>query len=129
MLRGEDDAAQHRLVLDQADVAVDVGDLGQPVVERNQVAQAVAGFELVELHQLVGHGDAVDLFAALVQFAHAPEDAAVLFEAEVVGFERAGRLDVEAVVQQDGAEHEALGIDIGGETFFGGVLADMEVMP
>ena len=61
------------------------------------------------------------LLAALLQFAHAAEDAAVLLQAEVVGFQRAGGLDVEAVVEQDGAEHEALGIDIGGKTLFHGV--------
>ena len=114
VLRGEDDAAQDGLVLDDADVAVEVGNLRQAVVERDQVAQAVAGFQLAELHQLVGDGDAVDLLAALVQFAHALEDAAVLLQAEVVGLERAGGLDVEAVVQQNGAEHEALGVHIGG---------------
>ena len=111
MLRSEDDAPQHGFVFDDADVAVEIGDVRQAVVERNQVAQAVAGFELVELHQLVGDGDAVDFFAALLQFAHAAEDAAMLFQAEVVGFERAGRLHVKGVVEQDGAEHEALGID------------------
>ena len=44
-------------------------------------------------------------------------------QAEVVGLERAGGLDEEAVVEQDGAEHEALGVDIGGETFLDGVAA------
>ena len=122
VLRGEDDAAQDGLVLDQADVGVDVGNLRQAVVQRDQVAQAVAGFQLVELHQLIGDGDAVDLLAALVEVAHALEDAAVLLQAEIVGLERAGGLDVEAVVQQNGAEHEALGVDIRGQTFFGGVV-------
>ena len=41
-------------VLDDADVAIEVGDLRQAVVERDQVAQAVARFEFVVLHQLVG---------------------------------------------------------------------------
>ena len=111
------------LVLDDADVAVEIGNLRQAVVERDEVAEAVAGFELVELHQLIGDGDAVDLLAALLQLAHAPEDAAVLFQAEVVGLERAGGLDVEAVVEQNGAEHEALGIDIGGKTLLDGIAA------
>ena len=67
VLRGEDDAAQDGLVLDDADVAVEIGDLRQAVVERDQVAEAVAGFQLVELHQLVGDGDAVDFFAAILE--------------------------------------------------------------
>jgi hypothetical protein len=85
VLRSEDDAPQNGLVLDDADVAVEVGDVGQAVVERHEVAEAVAGFELVELHQLVGDGDTVDAFPALLEFAHAAEDAAVLLEAEIVG--------------------------------------------
>ena len=98
-----------------------MGICGQPVVERDQVAQAVAGLQLVELQQLVGDGDAVDALAALVQVAHALEDAAVLLQAEVVGLEGAGGLDVETVVEQDRAEHESLGIHVGGKTFFGHV--------
>ena len=50
---------------------------------------------------------------------------AMLLQAEVVGLEGARGLDVEAVVQQDGAEHEALGVDIGRETFLNRVCADM----
>ena len=80
LLRGGDDAPQDGFILDDPDVAVEIGDLRQAVVERDQVAEAVAGFQLVELHQLVGDGDAVDLLAAFLQLAHAPEDAAVLFQ-------------------------------------------------
>ena len=58
--------------------------------------------------------DTVDPFASLVQVGHSREDAAVLFEAEIVGLERSGGLNVEAVVQQNGAEHESLGVDIRG---------------
>ena len=53
-----------------------------------------------------------------VQLAHAEEDAAVLFQAEVVGFERAGYLDVERVVHQNGAQDEAFGVEIGRESTF-----------
>ena len=89
----------------------DIQDLRQAVVERNQVAEAVVRFQLVEAHQLVGHRDAVDALAALVQFADAGEDAAVLFQAEIVGLQLAGGLYIKAVVEQDGPEHEALGVD------------------
>ena len=64
---------------------------------------------------------AVDLLVAVLQFAHAPEDAAVLLQAEIVGLQGAGGLDVEAVVEQDGAEHEAFGVHVGGKAFFDGV--------
>ena len=60
VLRGEDDAPQDGLVFDDADVAVEVGNLREAVVERDEVGEAVAGFQLVELHELVGDGDAVD---------------------------------------------------------------------
>ncbi len=53
-----------------------------------------------------------------VELAHAEEDAAVLLQAEVFGFERAGYLDVERVVHEDGAEDEAFGVEIGGESTF-----------
>ena len=88
-------------VLDDADVAFQIRERRQAFVERDQVADAVHRFELVLLHQLVGDGNAVDTLAALVQLAHAQEDAAVLFQAEIVGFEHAGHLDVERVVHQD----------------------------
>ena len=112
MLRSEDDAAQRGLVFHQPDVGIDVGNLWKAIVQGNQVAQAVAGFQLAELHQLVGDRDAVDLLAALVHVAHALEYAAVLFQAEIAALQSAGRLDVETVVQQNGTEHEPLGVDI-----------------
>jgi hypothetical protein len=45
----------------------------------------------------------------------------MFFEAEVFGLEGAGGLDVEGVVEEDGAEHETLGVDVGGEAFLDGV--------
>ncbi len=93
---------------------------GQAFVERDQIADAVHRFELVLLHQLVGDGDAVDTLAAVVQLAHAQENAAVLLQAEVFGFERAGDLDIERVVHQDGAEDETLGVEIYRQTSFEG---------
>ena len=101
-------ARQTGAVLDEADVAIEVGDLREAVVERNQVAEAVAGFELAEFHELVGDGDAIDVLAALVEIAHAAEDAAMLFEAEVVGLESAGGLDVEVFVRR-AVEDETVG--------------------
>ena len=118
LLRSEDDAAQNGFVFDDADVAFQIRERGQAFVERDQIGDAVHRFELVLLHQLVGDGDAIDALAALVQLAHAQEDAAVLFQAEVVGFERAGHLDVERVVHQDGAQDEAFGVQIGGKSLF-----------
>ena len=52
------------------------------------------------------------------RLAHAQEDAAVLFQAEIVGFEGAGDLDEERVVHQDGAQDEPFGVQIGGQSSF-----------
>jgi hypothetical protein len=41
----------------------------------------------------------------------------MLLQGEVIGLEGAGGLDVEGVVEEDGAEHEAFGVYVGGETF------------
>ena len=84
-LRAEDQLAQRGLVLDDADVAIEVGDLRQSVVERDQVTQAVHRFELALLHQLFGQRDAVDALAAAVQILHAAVNAAVLLEAKIFG--------------------------------------------
>ena len=122
VLRSEDDPAQHRLVLDDPYVGVEVGNLRQAVVERDQVAEPVASLELIELHQLVGYRDAVHPFPALLQFAHPAEDPAVLLQAEVIRLQGSGCLDVKPVVQKDGAEHEPLRIDVCGKAFFDRVL-------
>ena len=103
VLRGEDDAPQDRLVLDDLDVAVEGEDLRQAVVERDQVAEAVERFELILLHQLVGDGDAVDSFPALRQIVHAREDAAVLLKREIVRIQVSGDLNEIGVVQENGA--------------------------
>ena len=116
--RSKDDAAQDSFVFDDADVALEVRERRQAFVERDQIGDAVHRFELVLLHQLVGDGDAIDAVAALVQLAHAEEDAAMLLQAEVFGFERARDLDVKRVVHENGAQDEAFGVEIGGEATF-----------
>ena len=42
----------------------------------------------------------------------------MLLQAEVFGLQRAGHLDVERVVHQDGAQDEAFGVEIGGKPAF-----------
>ena len=44
----------------------------------------------------------------------------MLLQAEVVGFERAGYLDIERVVHEDGAKDEAFGVEVSGESTFEG---------
>ena len=54
LLRGNGDAPQRGLVAHDPDVAVEIRDLRQPVVERNQIAQAVHRFQFVVPQQFVG---------------------------------------------------------------------------
>ena len=62
--------------------------------------------------------DAVDLLAALVQFGHAQEDAAVFLQREIVLHDDAGDFDETGIVQQHRAENKSLGVDIGGKALF-----------
>ena len=117
-LRSEDDAPQDGLVLDDPDVALQIGEHRQAFVQRYQVADAIHRFELILLHQLVGHGHAIDLLAALIQLAHAQEDAPMLFQAEIRGFERARHLDVQRRVHQNRAQDEPFGVQILRESLF-----------
>ena len=120
LVRREHDAPEGGFVLDDLDVAVEREDLRQAVVQRDEIAEAVHRFELVLLHQLVGDGDAVDPLPAFGQIVHAQEDAPVLLEREVVGVQKPGDLDEVAVVEQDRAEHEFLGVNVCGEPSFEG---------
>lgn len=72
MLRGENDAPQHSLFSDDADIGVEIKNL----------RQAVAGFQFVVAQQLVGDRDTVDAIAAGLQLGHAGEDPAVLLHAK-----------------------------------------------
>src|ERR1019366_2078071 len=117
LLGGGDHLAQGGLVADDPDIAVEVGDLGKTVVERDQVAQPVYRFQFVVAKQLVGQRDAVDLLAALMELGHPPEDALMFVETEIAGLQGAGNLDENGVVQQNRAEHKPLGIDICRESF------------
>ena len=81
---GLDDAAEDGFIADDLDVAGEIWKARQSVIQRYEVTQAVNRFEFVEAQQLVSKRDAVDAFAALMQFQHAPVDAAVLFQTEII---------------------------------------------
>ena len=76
------------------------------------------GFKLAVFEQFIGDGHPIDLFAAIVQIFHPREDAAVLFEAEVLGLDAARGLQVDRIVQQDRTEHEPLGVQVRRESLF-----------
>ena len=123
MLRGDGDPAKNRLVPNDPGVAVEIGNLRQSVVERDQIAEPVHRFQFAETEQFVRHRHAVDLFVARVQFAHPPEDAAVLFEREILLHDHAGDFDETGIVQHHGAENKALGVYVDRQTSFeGGML-------
>jgi hypothetical protein len=46
----------------------------------------------------------------------------MLFETEVLGFQGTGALHEKTMVEEDAAEHETLGVLIGGQTFVDSVL-------
>src|ERR1700682_1530765 len=104
MLGSENDPAENRLVLDDANVAVEIENPWQAVIQRYQIAEAIAGFQFVIAQQLIGERDAIDPLAAMIQLSHALEDTAVLFEAEIVAFDCAGYLNEVRIVHQDRAQ-------------------------
>ena len=102
--------------LPRPEAQVEIRDGRQTVVELNQIAKPVDRFELVVLHQLIGHRHAIDAFAAIIQLRHPREDAAMFFEAEIVGLKGAGDGDERYVVHQNGAEHKTFGIQVRGKS-------------
>ena len=76
---------------------------------------------LMWVGQLVGGMQGLVLglvLAAVMNLGHAGENAAMGFQAEVVGLERAGGLDIVGIVHEDGAEDETLRVQIRGKAFF-----------
>ena len=120
LLRGHGDAPQRGLVAHDPDVAVEVRDLRQAVVERDQVAQAVHRFQLVIPSSSLASVTRSMLLAARMQFGHAREDAAMLLEGEIVVVQDARDLDETGIVEQHRAEDEPLGIDVCGKAFLEG---------
>ena len=120
-LRDVDEAAQQRLVADDANVVLDAGAVGNAVDERGEVGDSADGFDLFAAVEFLGEGDHVDGAAHGLQVAHAGEDAAMRVEREVVGLEFGGLVEEQAV-EQDGAEDGALGFDAGGKSAFESVV-------
>ncbi len=105
-------------IFNDANVAVDVRDAGQPFVERCKIAEPVHGFNLPAAHELFGQRNTVDSLAALVEIGHSAEDTTVFLERKIVGFEHRGDVQVKRVVEEDGAEHHPLGLQVGRQPSF-----------
>jgi len=76
-LAGEHSFAQRRFLPDDADVTLDVRNLRDSLIERNDIPQAVHGLELALPIQFVRHGDPIHPLAAIVQVLHARKCAGV----------------------------------------------------
>ncbi len=81
------------------------------------ITQPVDRFQLVISQQFVRYRDPIDLFIALVDLRHAHENAAVLFEREILVCEQARDVDEPRVVEKDRPQDESFGVYVGGETF------------
>ncbi len=120
LLRGEDQPPLHGVLLEDLDVALEVEQLREAVIERDEIAESADAFQLADLHQVVGKRDAVDFLAAFMQAGHPREDAPIGFEGEVVGLDGRGDGEKRLRLQQDRAQHEALGVQVRRQTFIEG---------
>ena len=107
------EAAELGLVFDDADVVFDDGAARQALGEGGEIGDAADGLGLLEARERVGEGNDVDGRARVGELGHAQEDAAVGIEGEIVGLDRFGGFGVGGVIEQDGAEDGALGVEVG----------------
>ena len=117
---GEDQVPEGRLLADDARVVLDVGGVGQPVDERRDIGGAADLVELARARQLFLQRDEVDRIAPLAQLDHLLEDPPVRVAVEVArGQDLGGRVE-RVVVDQDGAEHRPLRLEVMRQRAIGG---------
>ena len=104
--------AKRRFFLDDARVAVDVGRPRHPVDERGDVGRAANLFELARPREVFLEGDQIDGAAALGERHHLLEDPAMRVAVEIVRLEELGRLVERLVVDENGAQNRALGLEV-----------------
>ena len=125
VVRGVNQIAQNRFFFDDARVVLDVGDARHAVGERSEIGRAAGGFEFAVAVQLFGERDEVDGLLRFAERDHLHEDAAVLIEKEIFGAQIFDSGVERVVVEHDGAENGALGVEIVGkrafESGFGGI--------
>ena len=108
---GLDQAAQDRLLLDDAGVVLDVGGARNPVEEGGDVRRAADRVELAGARQLLLDRHRIDGARPVRQMVHDLEDLAVLVAVEILFLENLlGAIDG-AVLDEDGPENGALGLD------------------
>ena len=104
--------AQRGLLLDDAGVVLDVGGPGHAVHQARDVGGAAHVLELAGLRQRLLERDGVDGPALLAKRDHLVEDAPVAEPEEILRAHDLRRVVERLVVDQDRAEHGALGFEI-----------------
>ena len=110
-----DELAEERFVLDDADVFFDGKAAGQAFGERGDPRDATDGRDLLAAGEFFAEGDDVDDVILVNEFAHAGEDALMGGEGKIVGAQGGGGFAVGVVVEEDGAEDGAFGVEGSGE--------------
>src|SRR6185437_11725090 len=84
---------------------------GQTFSEGGQIGDSADGFDFFAAGEFFGKGDDIDGATGIDEFRHAGEDALMRVEGEVFGTELFGGLVEGVVVEQNGAEDGALGVN------------------
>ena len=92
-LKMPDQLAQQALVLDDADVGLDVGVARDAFGEEREIGRAADGVELLASAERFNDGDVIDSVADVLQLEDRAVDALVRVEQEVFGPELCGRVD------------------------------------
>ena len=108
----EDQIPERRLLAHDARVVLDVGGVGQAVDERGNVGGAADFVELSRAGELFLERDEVDRVSPLAQLDHLLEDPAVRVAVEIARGQDLGGLVEGVVVDQDGAEHGSLRLEV-----------------
>ena len=108
----EDQIAKRRFLAHDARVVLDVGGVGQAVDERRDVGRAADFVELSRAGELFLERDEVDRVSPLAQLDHLLEDPAVRVAVEIARVQDLGGLVERVVVDEDGAEHGSLRLEV-----------------
>ena len=113
LVEDAEELAEEGLVLDDADVGLDVGIARDAFGEEGEIGSAADGIELAALGESVHDGDEVDGVAEGQRSTMTAVDALVGVEGEVFGAELGGGVGDGDRVEQHGAEDGDLGLDGG----------------
>ena len=114
LVRGAQQAAEHRVVADDAGVLADVADRGDRAGQQVDRRAAADALEVARLLEVLDERQRVDRLAERVQVEHRLVDARVALAVEVVRVEALvdDQRRERRVREQDGAEHRLLGLEV-----------------